>query len=654
MSNHWGFDVRDRDTSVRPQDDFYRYANGGWMKRNAIPASESRWGTFMKLRYDVDHALHRIIKNLLTVKRVAHGSPEQIIRDLFTSGLDMKQRNALGLTPLASYIKAIRKIATAEELLEVLARLERIGAGGPWSTYIDQDDKNSTKYALRLIQSGLGMPDRDYYLNNDRESKRVRAAYEVHVEALYRLIGRSAIEARQQRVAQLALETKLARISMSKEDRRDPYKMYHKKTIRELSILAPSVDWNKYLSLIGAKDLRTLIVSQPEFIKGTATLLTEVPLETWKNYLEWHLVSYFANALSSRFVRQNFSFYGTVLTGAKKMKPLWRQVLRLVNFQVGELLGKLYVKEYFTPAAKKKMLLLVEDLFAAYEARLKSLAWMSPATRKKALRKLRALTRKIGYPDKWRSYKGLLVRPGDYVGNIIRITEFEHRRDMRKLLKPVDRSEWFMSPQTVNAYFSPNLNDIVFPAAILQPPFFNLEGDDAVNYGAIGAVIGHEITHGFDDEGSKFDAKGNLKSWWTPEDRKRFEARAAVLKKQFDQYEVAGGIKVNGKLTLGENIADLGGVAIALDAYLLRAAKSAAPEIDGLSPLQRFFLGFAVFECENSRPEVQKMQVLTDPHSPGVFRINGPVSNLQPFYDAFGVRKGDTLYRAPKDRAAIW
>jgi putative endopeptidase len=650
----WGFDVRNMNKSIRPQDDFFEYANGGWRKKNPVPPSESRWGSFMKLRYKVDEQLSAILKELLSEKRAAKGSPEQIIRDFYKSGMDIKRRDTLDLRPLASYRKQIMETASIDALVRVIATLSRFGSEVPWATYVDQDDRDSTKYVLRFVQSGLGMPERDYYLHEDAESLRVRTAYKIHVEKLYRLMGSSPREARTRMEAHLSLETALARASMKKEDRRDPHKIYHKLSLSKLSALSSEVDWARYLKDIGAGGVKTVIVSQPDFLKEVSRLFKTEPLSVWQHYVDWHLVNNFSNALSARFIRQSFSFYGTTLSGTKKLRPLWRRVLNAVNGNVGELLGRIYVKKHFPVAAKKKMESLVADLFEAYEARIKTLEWMSPVTKKKALQKLHSLNRKIGYPHKWRSYASLVITPTDYVGNLVRANELEHRRQMRKLKSKVDRGEWFMYPQTVNAYFSPNLNDIVFPAAILQPPFFNLEGDDAVNYGAIGAVIGHEITHGFDDEGSKFDAKGNLKSWWTKEDRARFEKRAKVLKEQFDRYEVADGVKVNGKLTLGENIADLGGAAIALDAYKLRAIKNAEPLRDGFSPTERFFLGFAVFECENTRPEFEKMQVLTDPHSPGKFRINGPASNLPEFYAAFGVQKGDTLYRAPKDRAKIW
>lgn len=624
------------------------------MKMNPIPPNESRWGSFIQLRLSVDRQLRTILQDLLALKRVTPGSPEQLIRDFYSSGMDMKRRNALGITPLAPFRKRITSIATLKDFERVVAELAPLGVEVPWVTMLDQDDKDSTKYVLRIGQGGLGMPDRDYYLKKDAESLRVRTAYVTYVETLYRYMGRSAKEAEAQARAHLAIETQLAEASMKKEDRRDPHKSYHNMRIAQVQKLAPAINWELYLKRIGAGKLSRVIVNHPQFLETASQMLSSIPLEDWKHYLEWHLVNDYAGALSARFKKLTFSFYGTVLTGTKQMRPLWRRVLTTVNGGLGELLGQIYVKKHFPPEAKKKMEELVDDLFVAFEARVKGLDWMTPATKKKALLKLKALNRKIGYPDKWKSYKGLVIRADDYVGNIMRVTEYEHRREMKKLGKPVDRGEWFMYPQTVNAYFSPNLNDIVFPAAILQPPFFSINADDAYNYGSIGAVIGHEMTHGFDDSGAEFDAKGNLKSWWTPEDHKRFKARAEVLRKQFDQYEVADGVKVNGKLTLGENIADLGGVAIALDAYRLRAEKRAKPDIAGFTPTQRFFLGFAVFERENVRPEFEKMQVLTDPHSPGKFRINGPASNIPDFYEAFGVKKGDKLYRPPASRAKIW
>ncbi|MBP6868878.1 MAG: M13 family metallopeptidase [Candidatus Pacebacteria bacterium] len=650
----WGFDISELDHTIRPQDDFFHHASQKWIDANSIPLEESRWGSFMKLRKETDEKLHAILKAISAKKNLEEGSTEQILRDFFVSGMDSKKRNKLGASPLLPLRALIDSIESREDLEEVIATLHRIGVDVVFSTGIDQDAKNATRYVLHVAQGGIGLPDRDYYLKTDAESTRVLTAYKEHVEKIYVLMGRSPEEAKAEMERFILLETKLAKVSMRKEDTRDADKTYHKMTLAVLKKHAPEFVWKSYMERIGAEKAKDVIVMQPQFIKAVSTLLDRISLSDWKSYMEWHLVNDSASLLSEEYVNTVFDFYGRVLMGAKEMKPLWRRVLGVVNGQVGELLGKAYVEKYFSPEAKKKMLVLVKDLMTAYEARLESLDWMSAATKKKALKKLKALNTKIGYPDKWKTYKGLRISPDDYFGNVMRTNEFEHKRAMKKLVGAVDRKEWFMYPQTVNAYFAPNLNDIVFPAAILQPPFFSVSADDALNYGSIGTVIGHEITHGFDDQGCKFDEFGNLKSWWTKEDKKRFEAKAKKIKKQYDQYVVADGVHVNGALTLGENIADLGGLSIAYDAYQLALARTGRKEIDGLSPEERFFIGFSLFEREHARDEFQKMQVLTDPHSPGKFRINGTLTNFNVFYDTYGVTKGDKLFRAPKDREMVW
>ena len=568
--------------------------------------------------------------------------------------MDMKRRNSLDAKPLEQLRKNIRSAKSIKDFLRVIAELHRIGLGAPWGTMIDQDIKNSERYVLYLGQDGLGMPERDYYLKDDPESVRVRTAYLKYAERLFVLMGRNPKDAKEAVEKLLLIETKLAKASTKKEDLRDPEKNYHKMNIVSFNKLTPNIDWHDYLVRTEGAGVRELIVMQPKFFSAVSDMLDSISLEDWKTYLEWHLVNDLSGVLSSRFIKASFGFYGTTLTGTKLMRPLWRRVLGAVQGALGEPLGQIYVKKHFPPEAKKKMMELVQDLYVAFEARIKGLDWMTPATKKKALKKLKALNPKIGYPDKWKSYHGLKIDQDDYLGNILRSNLFEHKRLMKRLSKPIDRSEWFMFPQTVNAYFAATLNDIVFPAAILQSPYFSLTSDDAINYGSIGSIIGHEMTHGFDDEGSKFDAKGNLKSWWTPADKKRFVAKTTRVQKQFDKYSVADGVKVNGKLTLGENVADLGGVSIAYDAYMRHLEKTGRKDIDGYTPEQRFFLGLSLFDCGHSRPEVEKMQVLTDPHSPNIFRINGPASNLDIFYDAFGVKKGDKLYREPKDREIVW
>lgn len=648
----WGFDTKDIDTKVRPQDDFFHYASGGWMQKNPIPKTESRWGSFTELRHTTDKQLNTLLKKVVAKKHAVKGSPEQMIRDLYSSGMDLKKRKALGLSPLAPLLKRIESIKTPADIVRTVAHLERSGSGGIWGTGIDQDMKNSEKYIIYLGQGGLGMPDRDYYIKSDEESLRVRTAYEKHLVRLLELAGRKAT-AKEEAALVLKIETAIAKVSMKKEDLRDVDKTYHKKSLPQLKKLVPNIDWKEYFEILGTKP-REVVVMQPKFFVAAERMLKTFPIDAWQTYLRTHIICDFASFLTSELEKENFDFYATVLTGTKDMKPLWRRILRVVNGGLNEVFGELYVEEYFPAVAKHKVSLVVADLFRAYEARIKNLDWMSPATKKKAIVKLHQMNRKLGYPDKWKSYKGLVIKADDYVGNVLRVSEFEHKRALRRLNKPVDHKEWFMSPQTVNAYCSFGLNDVVFPAAILQHPFFDVSADDAFNYGAIGAVIGHEITHGFDDQGCKFDGKGNRKTWWTPTDSKRFATKAKRLKNEFDGYEVESGIHVNGQLTLGENIADLGGISIAFDAYQLRLKETGRKDIDGYTPEQRFFLGYATTEREQERPEFRKTQVLTDPHSPSLFRVNGPLSNLPEFYEAFGVQKGDKLYREPKARAKIW
>ncbi|MFZ2167797.1 MAG: M13 family metallopeptidase [Minisyncoccia bacterium] len=648
----WGFDTKDIDKKVRPQDDFFHYASGGWMQKNPIPKEEARWGSFTMLRHTTDKQLNVLLKKVVGKKSAAKGSPEQMIRDLYASGMDLPARRALGVAPLAPLMKRIESIKSPQDIVTTVAHLERVGSGGIWGAGIDQDMKDSEKYIMYLGQGGLGMPDRDYYLKNDDEMKRVREAYEKHLVRLLELAGRKAT-AKEEAALVLKIETAIAKVSMTKEDLRDVDKTYHKKSLAQLTKLTHTIDWKNYFKILGTEP-KNVVVMQPKFFEAAEKMLKTFSIVEWQTYLRTHVIGDFASFLTPELEKENFAFYATVLTGTKDMKPLWRRILRVVNGGLNEVFGELYVKEYFPAAAKHKVAVVVADLFRAYEARIKNLDWMSPATKKKAIVKLKQMNRKLGYPDKWKSYKGLVIKADDYVGNVLRVSEFEHKRAMRRLSKPVDHKEWFMSPQTVNAYCSFGMNDIVFPAAILQHPFFEVSADDAFNYGAIGSVIGHEITHGFDDQGCKFDGKGNRKTWWTPTDTKRFTEKSKKVVKEFNGYEVDGGLKVNGQLTLGENIADLGGLSIAFDAYQLRLKETGRKDLDGFTPEQRFFLGYACTEREQERPEFRKTQVMTDPHSPSKFRVNGPLSNLPEFYEAFGVQKGDKLYRAPSDRAKIW
>ena len=559
MTN-WGFNPKDMDKSIRPQDDFYRYANGGWLKRNPIPETEARWGGFLVLRFETEQQLNKILTDLLK-KKYPKDSFEGLVSNLYRSAIDLKRREGLKDKPFEGLKKKIRLISSKKELLQLIAALHRLGLSAIWNTAIGQDSKDSSKYITYLVQDGLGMPDRDYYLKNTPEEKRVREAYIEHIGKLLSLAKFNPKESKERARVIMIIEKKLAEVSMIKEDTRDVEKTYHKRNLPKWAKEVPQIDWKKYFNDIGV-DLKELVVCQPKFFQAIGKLLNNVPLEDWKIYLEWHLINDCASLLSKDFVLQNFNFYGKVLTGSKEIKPLWRRALGIVNGNLGEPLGKIYVKKHFGMSAKKAIDKLVDDLFISYEEHIKNVDWMSKATKRKALAKLKKMNRKIGYPKKFRSYKGLVIKSDDLFGNIMRIEKFQHKRQMRKLRQKVDRDEWFMSPQTVNAYCDFNLNDIAFPAAILQPPFFSEKADAAVNYGAIGSVIGHEITHGFDDQGSRFDGDGNMKKWWQKADRTRFERKARRLVEQFNKYEVLPGVKANGKLTLGENITDLNNLSI--------------------------------------------------------------------------------------------
>lgn len=650
----WGFDTRGMDRSVSPQNDFFSYANGTWIKKTKMPAAESRWGSFFTLRHNTEKQLRMLLKRLLVKKTYAKGTPEQLVTDMYRSAADLSLRNQLGITPLLPLVREVHAIKNVKEMLDYMAAANSWGGPSPWGMYIGQDDKNSERYLLHFWQSGLGMPERDYYLKDEPEQKRVREAYNRYIETMLSLWGIDKPRVAVAKSIILSIETRLAKASMSKEDIRDPQKTYNKLSISAFSKKTPSINWKSYLARSGAKGVKEVVVGQPEFFVEVERMLREVPLEEWKVYLEWQLINGGASALSEKFVKAQFAFYGTVLSGTKVMKPLWRRGLSSVNGVVGEALGKMYIQQYFSTRSKKMIDELVSDLFAVYKIRIQKLSWMTPATKKEAMKKLGMMSRKIGYPKKWETYGGLIIRSDDYFGNLIRAHTYEYRKRMRRLYKKVDRTEWFMTPQTVNAYFHPNLNEIAFPAAILQWPFFDAEADDAINYAGIGSVIGHEMTHGFDDQGSQFDGKGNMKSWWAPKDRSRFKERAQKLVEQYNGYKVADGVSVNGQLTLGENIADLGGLVIAYDAYQRHLQKTGRKIIAGISPEERFFLGFAQMEREITRPERAKTSVLTDPHSPAPFRINGPLANFQPFYDHYKLSPKDTLFRSRQKRAAIW
>ncbi|WP_332856076.1 M13 family metallopeptidase [Duganella sp. S19_KUP01_CR8] len=642
------------DASVRPQDDFYHYLNGEWLKTTQIPEDKSSWGTFAKLRDDVLPQLRAIIEAAEADKNRKAGSDAQKIGDLYASFMDEKKLEALGIKPLAGELNRIRAIKDKKAFPMLIAHLDEIGVGAPYGIYVSQDARESTKYAVGISQSGLGLPDRDYYLKKD-DAKMVDtlAKYEAHVAKILTLGGDKHAAASAKAV--VALETALAEVQWTKVQNRDPVKRYNKMSIAKLSELAPGYDWQHALAAAGvANKIDYVIVNQPSYLEGFNATLEKTDLATWKSYFEWQLLRRASPYLSKDFADANFDFYSTVLTGVAVKPPRWKSAVSLVEGSLGEVLGKLYVGQHFPPERKARMEELVKNLLASYKASIDTLDWMSPETKQQAQAKLAKFTPKIGYPNKWRDYSSLAIVKSDLVGNAMRASVFGHQRMVNKLGKPVDREEWGMTPQTINAYYNSTMNEIVFPAAILQPPFFDAKADDAVNYGAIGAVIGHEISHGFDDKGSQSDGDGNLRDWWTKEDRANFKAKADALTKQYDGYSPIKGYNVNGSLTLGENIADNSGVSIAYKAYKLSLGGKEAPVIDGLTGDQRFYMGFAQVWRSKTRDAQQIVLIKTDPHSPGQFRANGTMVNQPGFYEAFGVKPGDKMYVAPEQRVIIW
>jgi putative endopeptidase len=648
-----GIDRATFDTSVQPGQDFYQYVNGNWIKNNPIPPEYSRWGAFPKLRDDNLLALKGIIEDLNS--QTAPLNPErQKLRDFYATAMDEAKLERLGATPLADELKKIADIKTPDDLISRIGELHGMGVSSLFGTGIDQDEKQSTRYVVSLWQGGLGLPERAYYLGGSADFDKILNQYHQHVSRMLSLLGDSPEAASAGADTVVKIERRLAEASRTPVQLRDREAQYNKKTTPELAALTPNLNWDLYLKSTGAPAVADVIVGQPEFFQRVNDMLTSIPLDEWRVYLRWHLIHSMAPYLSDVFVQEDFNFYGGVLRGVKEMQPRWKRVIGTVNGRMGEALGKLYVEKYFTPAAKERMDALVKNIMAAYRERIEAVDWMGPQTRDQALIKLAAVTPKIGYPSKWRDYSSLEVGTDSFVQNIMRAGRFESQYDFSKLGKPVDRTEWHMTPPTVNAYYNASMNEIVFPAGILQPPFFDPTADDAVNYGGIGAVIGHEITHGFDDQGSRSDAEGNLKNWWTPEDRARFTAKTEKLVKQYDACVAVDDLHVNGKLTLGENLADLGGVTIAYAAYQKSLGDKPAPTIDGFTGPQRFFIGFAQVWRGSIRDADQRVLLRTDPHSPSRFRTLVPLSNVQPFYDAFDVKPGDPMYRALEDRVKVW
>ena len=647
-------DPANMDTSVKPGDDFYEYANGNWMKKNPIPADESRWGAFSEVQERNRMILRGILEEAAKKSDSPKGSPMQMVGDFYASAMDSAKAEADGAKPLGDEMARIAALQSPADLTDEIARLQSVGVRVPFILFAGQDAKASTEVVLQMAQGGLGLPDRDYYIKADDESKKLRDKYVAHMTKMFALAGDDEAKAAANAASVLALETQLANASLTRVQRRDPEANYHKMTLDSLASITPGIAWTRLLEDMSVADRRPVVVGQPEFFKQVSTMMTSTPMADWKTYLRWHVLRNAAPDLSSPFVNENFDFYGRTLTGATQMRPRWKRASDAVDGNIGEALGQLYVAKAFSPQAKARALKLVENLRSELRERIKNLDWMSDATKAQALRKLDAFAVKIGYPDQWRDYSKLTVDRGPLVLNEMRTAQFEFRRNLDKLGKPVDRKEWGMTPPTVNAYYNARLNEIVFPAGILQPPFFDANADDAVNYGGIGAVIGHEMTHGFDDQGRKSDADGNLKDWWTPEDAEQYKMRSAKIEKQYSDYVAVDSLHINGKLTLGENTADIGGLSIAYGALQKTLAGKPQPKIDGFTPEQRFFLSFAQIWRNNIRPEALKLRINTDPHSPGRFRCIGALSNTPEFAQAFGLKDGDTMVRSADERAKIW
>jgi putative endopeptidase len=651
-------DPTNMDTSVKPQDDFFLYANGGWIKRTEIPPEYTRWGSFNELIEHNNDALHDIAEKAQNTRVDPRMAPEtEKVGDFYASGMDEKTIESVRTKPLDAEFKAIEAINDRASLLKQIAHLHSMGINVLFDFGSHPDSKDSTHELAQAAQGGLGLPDRDYYTKTDAASRKLRDQYVDHVTKMLKLLGDPGAKASDEAKKILALETKLAQASRTRVQLRDPIKNYNKMQVKQLQDLTPDWNWNDYFKALNLLAPADVNVQQPEFFKTVDQVFKDTPMDDWKAYLRWHLINAAAPDLSKDFVDENFNFRERVLRGAQQIKPRWKRVIESEDEAIGEALGKLYVAFNFPPEAKARALELVNNLKEALADRIKTLEWMDQPTKEQALKKLAAMQVKIGYPNKWLDYSLLPIDRGPYVLNEMRASQFETNRELNKIGKPVDRTEWGMTPPTVNAYYQPNRNEIVFPAGILQPPFFYANADDAVNYGGIGAVIGHEMTHGFDDQGRQFDADGNLRDWWSPKSAEEFKKRSQAVVKQYNEYEPLPGLHVNGELTQGENIADIGGVKLAyaaLQKALDKHPEERSKKIDGFTPEQRFFLSFAAIWRSKIRDEEQKLRLNTDPHSPAQYRVNGPLSDLPEFAKAFNVPDGAPMVRPADKRVNIW
>jgi putative endopeptidase len=647
--------IKNIDKSVKPSDDFFMYANGTWLKKNPIPGAYSSWGIGNVVQEDLRNKLKKINEDALHAD-AAKGSNTQKIGDFYFSGLDTVNIEKQGLNPLKEELAKVDQIKDVKGLVDEFAHLETIGVQTPIGAYAGQDDRNSEKIVMQLYQSGIGLPNRDYYFNTDEHSVTLRNDYQQkHLPQLYKLLGLSPDAALAATKKTYALEKFLADSSRKLQDLRDPYHNYNKMPIAGLSKLAPNIDWKPTFEKMDYKDVDTVIVGQPEYYRAVNKALTAYSIDDWKNYLRKNIVSEFSSYLSKAFVDEDFRFYGTVLSGRKEQLPRWKRVLDTESGLMGEVLGQIFVKEYFPEKTKKRYVDLVEAVRSSFKEHIEKLDWMSPQTKEKAYGKLKKVFPKVGFPDKWKDFSSLKIDRSSYVQNVIQGNRYWHKRNADKLGKPVDRTEWSMTPQTYNAYYNPSNNEIVLPAAMFMIPGALDENiDDAVVYGyAAASTIGHEITHGFDDQGRQYDEKGNLKEWWLPQDSVKFAQRANMLADQFSGYTVYG-LHINGKATLGENIADLGGIVIGLDAFKKTDQYKEGKIINGLTPVQRYFMGYALGWLGQDRKESLSSQILTNEHSPGFLRVNGPFSDVPEFYEAFHIKKGDKMWLDPDKRVKIW
>ncbi|HVF70796.1 MAG TPA: M13-type metalloendopeptidase [Chthoniobacterales bacterium] len=664
-------DPKNMDTSVKPGDDFYLFANGGWVKSNPVPPEFSRWASFNELAEKNNDALHEICEKAAGGNAPADASKDtkkpaktsekpasadvQKVGDFYASGMNESAIDAAKAQPLDESIKRIDAMKDRKDVLKEIGRFHSMGMGAFFFFISGQDDKDSTKIIAQAFQGGLGLPDRDYYTKDDDSSKKIRDQYLEHVTKMLTLAGAPADQAANDAKKIMEMETSLAKPARTRVELRDPQKNYNKMKLAELQALTPDWNWSDYFKELKLNNPGDINVGQPDFFKAANEVFKNTSVDDWKVYLRWHLIRAMAPMLSNDFVNENFRFYEATLRGTKQIKPRWKRVVTKTDDELGEALGKLYVAEKFPPEAKARALEMVNNLKEALADRIKTLDWMDQPTKEQALKKLAAFQVKIGYPEKWRDYSALKIDRASYAQNVMRSTAFEVDRQMKKIGKPVDRTEWGITPPTVNAYYNPNMNEIVFPAGILQPPFFDPKADDAVNYGGMGAVIGHEMTHGFDDQGRQFDAVGNLRDWWTAESAKAYDERRKVVVSQYAAYEPLPNLHINGELTQGENIADIGGVKLAYMAFQkAQAKKGPQPKIDGFTPEQRFFLGYAQIWRNTQRDEDLKLRLNTDPHSPGRFRTIGPLSNFPEFQKAFDIPDGSPMIRPADQRVNIW